>query len=98
MNQTRNRVLAVVIGLLIATTAQSARAENATLEVVNDTSSYVTVSVDGNYGCNTADHTTCTIAVTVGHHQLHAARSDNGATADTEADIDSGGLRWTLSE
>ena len=97
MNRTRTRVLAVVISFLTVMTAGTAQ-ENTTLEVENNTSSYVTVSVDGAYGCNTADHTTCTIPVTVGQHNIYAVRSDNGATAETDAYIGPGGLRWTLSE
>ena len=77
-------------------TATSAAA--ATLTVVNKTSSYVTVSVDGNYGCNTADHTTCTIPVSTGRHHLRAVRSDNGAVVEEDEDIPDSGMTWTLTE
>ncbi|MDE2165306.1 MAG: hypothetical protein KGJ66_03075 [Alphaproteobacteria bacterium] len=78
-------------------TATSA-ANAATLTVVNKTSSYVTVSVDGNYGCNTADHTTCTIPVSTGRHHLRAVRNDNGAVVEEDDDIPDAGMTWTLSE
>lgn len=85
---------------LLAATAfvTATAADAATLTVANKTSSYVTVSVDGNYGCNTADHTTCTIPVSTGRHHLRAVRNDNGAVIEEDDDIPDAGMTWTLSE
>jgi hypothetical protein len=71
-------------------------AENATLKVINNTSSYITVSVDGNYGCNTAPHTTCTIPVTTGFHRLRAVATDSGAVVEMPANISPDGYTWTI--
>ncbi|HUZ34304.1 MAG TPA: hypothetical protein VMV19_19710 [Xanthobacteraceae bacterium] len=87
-------VFAFAANFIFAASAASA----ATLTVVNKTSSYVTVSVDGNYGCNTADHTTCTIPVSTGRHKLRAVRSDNGTAVEEADDIPDAGMTWTLSE
>ncbi|MDE2227882.1 MAG: hypothetical protein KGL11_02425 [Alphaproteobacteria bacterium] len=89
-------ILGLTVAGLSLFVAPAARA--ATLTVVNNTSSYVTVSVDGNYGCNTADRTTCTIPVATGRHKLRAVRSDNGAAVEEDDDIPDAGLTWTLSE
>lgn len=68
-----------------------------TLKVLNQTAAYVTVSVDGGYGCNTAGGTTCTIPVTKGHHQLRAVRADTGAAFSEAVDVPAGGYTWPLS-
>lgn len=75
-----------------------ASAENTTLYINNETSTYLTISVDGNYGCNTAGNTSCTIPVTVGTHHLRAVRTEDGAELNTTANIGSGGYTWTLTE
>lgn len=76
----------------------AALAQNTTLVVDNQTSSYVTVNVDGVYGCNTAAGTACTIPVTVGIHDLWAQRSDSGAVVETRAEIGADGATWTLTD
>jgi len=68
-----------------------------TLTVVNNTSSYITVNVDDNYGCNTADHTTCTIPVSSAAHDLRATRSDNSKSATTSMAANSD-MTWTLTD
>lgn len=68
----------------------------ATLTVVNQSDSYVTISVDGAYGCNTAGHTTCTIPVSEGTHALKAVRSDNGSSTSLTATVPAAEYRWTL--
>lgn len=68
-----------------------------TLTVVNNTSSYVTVNIDGNYGCNTADHTTCTIPVSSAAHDLRATRSDNGKSVPETMSANSD-MTWTLTD
>ena len=73
----------------------AAVAENTTLYVENNTQGYVTVNVDGVYGCNTSAGSTCSIPVTVGDHDLHARRSDTGETATCQASIGSSGWTWT---
>lgn len=70
---------------------------SATLRVVNQTDSDVTVSVDGAYGCNTAGGTTCLIPVTTGHHDLRAVRTDTGAVFTESVDIPGDGLVWPLT-
>lgn len=76
----------------------AALADNTTLVVDNQTSSYIAVNVDGVYGCNTAAGTTCTMPVTVGTHDLWAQRSDSGAVIETRADIGPDGAIWTLTD
>lgn len=70
---------------------------SATLRVVNQTDAYVTVSVDGAYGCNTAGGTTCMIPVTTGHHDLRAVRTDTGAVFTQSVDVPDNGVIWPLS-
>ncbi|HVT55946.1 MAG TPA: hypothetical protein VHD34_07845 [Xanthobacteraceae bacterium] len=67
----------------------------ATLTVVNDTDGYVTISVDGAYGCNTAGHTKCTIPVSPGMHALRAQQA-NGQSTSTKAQIPAEGRTWTI--
>jgi len=89
-------VHAVIIAAALAWPLQ-VLAENATLKVINNTSSYITVSVDGNYGCNTAPKTTCTIPVTTGFHRLRAVATDSGAAVEMPANISPDGYTWTIS-
>ena len=72
-------------------------AQAATLIVVNDTNYYVTISVDGGYGCNTAGHTTCTIPVAVGYHNLNARTAGGATTSQPNAYIPAEGRTWTIS-
>lgn len=74
--------------------AAPARSENTTLYVKNNTGDYITVNVDGNYGCNTSSGSTCSIPVTVDSHKLHAKRHDTGATKEKEQTITSNGYTW----
>lgn len=96
------RVRSILAGLvalsMLPFTTAAAWAENTTLVVDNQTSSYVTVNVDGVYGCNTAGGTTCTIPITVGTHDLWAQRSDTGAVTETRAEIGPDGATWTLTD
>jgi hypothetical protein len=71
--------------------------QSAVLQVPNQTTSYVTVSVDGSYGCNTAGGTTCSIPVSKGHHILRAVRTDTGASFTQSVDIPGSGYIWPLS-
>ena len=74
-------VMATAVSAAISlATAGVAVAENTTLYVKNNTGGYLTVNVDGVYGCNTSAGSTCSIPVTVGSHDLHAHRSDTGDT------------------
>jgi len=72
-----------------------ALSEGTTLYVKNKTSGYITVNVDGSYGCNTAAGTTCSIPVSVGTHNLHAHRGDTGDTTEKDQTISSSGYTWT---
>jgi hypothetical protein len=74
----------------------AASASAATLTVVNDTDDYITVTVDGAYGCNTAGHTRCTILVSPGRHALRAQKADGQSTSAT-SDIPSDGWMWTIT-
>ena len=92
-------ILAGLVGVLVLPLmVGAALAESTTLVVDNRTSSYVTVNVDGVYGCNTAAGTTCTIPVTVGIHDLWAQRSDSGAVIETRAEVGADGATWTLTD
>jgi hypothetical protein len=71
--------------------------QNTMLRVLNQTTSYVTVSVDGSYGCNTAGGTTCSIPVTKGQHMLRAIRTDTGASFNQSVNIPGNGYIWPLS-
>jgi hypothetical protein len=71
-------------------------ADAASLKVINQTDSYVTVSVDGAYGCNTAGNTTCSIPVSPGMHSLRAETA-SGQVTSTQAEIPSDGRTWTIS-
>ena len=84
----------VVLPLSAAAFVMSAAsaADAASLSVVNNTSSSVTVSVDGNYGCNTAGQTTCVIPTTVGQHRLRAVRTDNNQAVESDHNIPAEGL------
>ena len=87
------KMLTTTLCLTLCASAASAE----TLMVENRTDSYVTVSVDGAYGCNTAASTTCTIPVSAGRHVLRAVRSDTGRSITTTVDIPvGGGKKWTL--
>lgn len=81
-----------------ADNSPSSATENATLEVENNTDNYITVSIDGAYGCNTAGFTTCTIPVTVGPHNLYAVKTENGATFELDIAIGADGHRWIITE
>ncbi len=70
---------------------------NATLRVVNQTTSYVTVSVDGSYGCNTAGGTFCLIPIRKGTHNFRAVRSDTGASFSQAIDVSGKEVVWSLS-
>ncbi|MGE5540304.1 MAG: tetratricopeptide repeat protein [Gemmatimonas sp.] len=76
--------------------ADAKDAAPAMLQVLNQTSSYVTVSVDGGYGCNTAGGTTCAIPVSRGHHDLRAVRTDNGVSFTQRVDVSADGYIWPL--
>lgn len=76
----------------------STATENTALDVENNTDNYVTVSVDGAYGCNTAGFTTCTIPVEVGPHNLYAVKTENGATFELDVYIGADGYRWIIVE
>lgn len=89
---TRLPLVAMASALLLI--AGTAHADNTTLYVRNNTSGYITVNVDGNYGCNTAAETTCSIPVKVGEHELHATRSDTGASVSKTQDITASGYTW----
>jgi hypothetical protein len=55
-------------------------------------------TVDGNYGCNTAPHTTCTIPVSVGGHHLRAVPNDNPAVfVEMPATISADGYTRTIT-
>ena len=71
--------------------------EAATLRVDNNTSLSVTVSVDGNYGCNTAAGTYCKIPVSTGTHDVRAVFSDGDEIKD-RFQVPDDGVIWTLSE
>jgi len=73
------------------------KSQNTVLRVLNQTPSYVTVSIDGSYGCNTAGGTTCVIPVLKGQHILRAVRTDTGASFSQSVNITIGGLVWPLS-
>jgi hypothetical protein len=77
---------------------QPAAPESTALEVENNTDNYITVSVDGAYGCNTAGFTTCTIPVEVGPHNLYAVKTENGAMFELDVFIDADGYRWIIAE
>jgi len=69
---------------------------NTTLRVVNNTPDYITVSVDGVYGCNTSTGSTCTIPVSSGSHQLRAVRHDTGNVCGPRSiDIPAAGYTWS---
>lgn len=77
-------------------TAAGPAATNTTLRVVNRTNDYITVSVDGNYGCNTSSGSTCSIPVTTGSHKLRAVRHDTSAECGPrDFDILEDGYTWT---
>ena len=87
------RVAATALCLISFVAAAGAE----TLIVVNQTDSYVTVSVDGAYGCNTAGGTTCRIPVSAGRHAVRAVRTDTGRSISRTIDVPVGGAtRWTL--
>ncbi len=83
--------------IVLASFAFAALVEAATLRVDNDTSFYVTVSVDGNYGCNTADGTYCLIPVSTGEHDVRAVFSDGEEISDRFY-VPDDGFTWTLYE
>ena len=92
----RTGILALRLLLLISFESAAAVAYAATLSVVNDTDEYITVSVDGAYGCNTAGHTKCTIPVSPGMHALRA-QTANGQSTSAQAPIPPDGYIWTIS-
>ncbi len=81
---------------LMPMSAAATGAQAAALRVVNQTNSYVTISVDGGYGCNTAGHTTCTIPVSVGYHNLSARTASGATTSRANAYIPPEGRTWTI--
>ena len=89
----RKRTILFAMALFFAATGA---ASAATLTVVNNTDVYITVNVDGSYGCNTAGHTTCTIQVSEGNHALTASDAD-GHSVTQNANIDANGFTWTIS-
>lgn len=89
-------ILALRLLFLIFFESIAAVAYAATLIVVNDTDDYITVSVDGAYGCNTAGHTKCTIPVSPGMHALRAQQA-NGQSTSVQAEIPQEGRTWTIS-
>jgi len=91
MGRIRTLVLAA---MFLAGSGPAAAA--ATLIVVNKTSVYITVNVDGVYGCNTAPDTQCTIPVSEGHHVLDASDA-SGNSLRQEADIGPDGYTWTIT-
>ena len=69
----------------------------AVLTVVNDTSDYVTVNVNGLYGCNTAPGTTCTIPLATGQHHIRGCKA-NGACAERWIELDEDGETITYTD
>ena len=87
--------IAVLSAIYLQTMASGeAWADNTALYVKNNTSGYITVNVDGNYGCNTSSGPTCSIPVTVGDHDLDATRSDTGERVTRSQYISSKGFTW----
>jgi len=80
--------------VLLAGLCQAANA--ATLSVENKLDEAVTVNVDGNYGCNTAPATTCSIPVSAGDHTLKASTA-SGKTFHKDASVPASGYTWTIS-
>lgn len=71
-------------------------ATKTTLRVVNNTPDYITVSVDGLYGCNTSSGTTCVIPISAGSHQLRAVRHDTSNVCGPRSfDIPAAGYTWS---
>ena len=88
------RPLRMILGLCFLLGGLSASAIGATLYVENNTSYYLTVNVDGVYGCNTAAGSTCSIPVEPGNRELDALRSDTGERKIETHNIPSGGFTW----
>jgi len=59
-------IISLVIGSAVAASAQAQGP--GTLLVYNLTNDYITVNVDGSYGCNTAENTVCSILLAPGVH------------------------------
>ncbi len=89
-------IIALLLSLLVFFQSIAFAVHGATLTVVNDTDGYITVSVDGAYGCNTAGHTRCTIPVSPGMHTLRA-QTASGQSTSAQAPIPQEGYIWTIS-
>lgn len=69
--------------------------KRATIRVINNTPDYITVSVDGLYGCNTSSGSTCTIPILAGKHSLRAVRHDtSNVCGPRELEIPESGYTW----
>jgi hypothetical protein len=83
----------LVLSLLILSSPAWASSE---LDIWNLTNGYVTVNVDGVFGCNTADHTYCTIPISAGSHNAVASLA-NGMSASRTFTVGEGQvMRWCL--
>jgi hypothetical protein len=75
-----------------------AMGQSGTIRMVNTTSVYLTLSINGLYGCNTAPGTTCTVPWAAGSYQLSACASD-GRCIYQPITLESGGTwTWTIYE
>ncbi len=94
MTISRVALATVLSCALVFVSYNPVKAENVTLYVKNNTSGYITVNVDGSYGCHTSAGSTCSIPVTAGDHKLHAERSDTGDTTEADKYVDADHDKW----
>ncbi len=69
----------------------------ATLVIDNQTDDFVSVTVDGDFGCNTIAHGTCTVPVSQGTHHV-VATSAGGQRRMSVIDIGPNGAAWTIAD
>ena len=84
--------------LSVAAMVPPALSQSGTIRMVNTTSVYLTLSINGLYGCNTAPGTTCTVPWAAGSYQLRACASD-GRCIHQPVTLGSGEtFTWTIYE
>lgn len=87
-----------LIAILIGAFCYRVFADNVGCAMHNKSSSAITFSVDGSYGCRAEAGDTCSFTTTTGSHSLKAMRSDNSKSITITIDVSANGYDWTVSD
>jgi hypothetical protein len=97
--KTKNVAYKILIALVLVTAfAYRVFADNVGCQMHNQSTSRVTFSVDGNYGCTAEEGDTCSFTTTSGTHTFKAVRTDNNKSIAMTEDVGTNGCAWTVTD